>query len=73
MKWETWMNMRAAIERGYDEKGPYMKITQSVLLQSYHDESKLPEGLVPNTPVEPGSGLVKVKEGNELDMKEQKT
>jgi hypothetical protein len=65
--------MGCKIDRGDDEKGPYLKITQPVLLQSYHDEFNLPEGLVPNTPAEPESVLVKVQEGNGLDMKAQKT
>jgi hypothetical protein len=32
------------IDRGDDEKRPYLKIAQPVLLQSYDDGSKLPEG-----------------------------
>jgi hypothetical protein len=61
------------IDRGDDKKRPCPKIMQPFLLQSYHDEIKLPEGRVPNTPMEPGSVLVKVHEGNELDMKAHKT
>jgi hypothetical protein len=61
------------IDPGDDEKGPHLKITHPVLLQSYDDEFKLPEGRVPKTPAEPGSMLVKVQEGNELDIKAQKT
>jgi hypothetical protein len=65
--------MGCKIDRGDYEKGPYPKTTQPVLLQSDHDEFKLPEGRVPNTLVEPVSVLMKVQEGNELDIKEQKT
>jgi hypothetical protein len=32
------------IDSGNDEKVPYLKIAQPVLLQNYHDEFKLPEG-----------------------------
>jgi hypothetical protein len=52
------------------KKGPYLKIPQPVLLESYQDEFKLPEGRVSNTPAEPRSVLVKMQAGNELDMKE---
>jgi hypothetical protein len=52
------------IDRSDDENGPYLKITHSDLLQSYHDDFKLPARRVPTTPAEPGCVLVKVQESN---------
>jgi hypothetical protein len=42
------------IDRGDDEKGPYLNITHPVLLKNYHDVFKLPEVQIPTTPAEPG-------------------
>ena len=51
-----------------------MKLTQPVLLQSFEDEFKLPDGETPRTPTEPGTILYKPKsEGEQVDKKEQTT
>ena len=49
-----------------------MKLTQPVLLQSFEDEFKLPDGHAPNTPAVPSTILRDVEERNQVDYKEQK-
>ena len=52
-----------------DRQGGKLKLTQPVLLQSFIDESDLPnDKSYPSTPAEPGSILIK---GDKLSMSEQ--
>ena len=48
-----------------------LRITQPVLMQSFMDEFDLLEGPVLVTPAEPGSVLMKVREGEAVDSKQQ--
>jgi hypothetical protein len=44
----------------HNKEEGWIKLTQTVLMQSYVDEFDLPEGQVPRTPATPGSVLQKV-------------
>jgi hypothetical protein len=59
------------IERGENEKGPYFKLTQPVLLQSLTDELAIQQKKWA-TPAEPGTVLSKATRGTELEVKKQK-
>jgi hypothetical protein len=57
----------------YDKEEGSMKITQPVMIQSFEDEFKLPEGKASNTPAIPGSVMTEGEEKDQVGTDEQST
>jgi hypothetical protein len=57
------------LERNWDEG--WIKFTQPVLLQSFHDEFDLPDEKSPTTPAEPGQILMRCEEKDGMSAEKQ--